>query len=71
EASNSANFDDLSWESFTNALVFAGDDFGGDRVGVEGAESTVGGGGVAVEMLDIEEFATPMFRFICISNSPT
>jgi hypothetical protein len=57
-------------------LVFAGDDFGGDRVGVEGTESTIGlvgigGGVVAGEMLDAGEFDTPMFRFICISNSPT
>lgn len=68
EASNAANFGDLSFESFTNGLVFAGDDFDGDGVGVEDAESTIG---LVGEMLDTGAADNPMFLFICISNSPT
>ena len=75
EASNAANFGDLSFESFRNGLVFSGDDFDGDGVGVEDAESTIGlvgtGGGVVREMLDTGAADNPMFLFICISNSPT
>lgn len=76
EASNAANFGDFSTETFTNGLVFPVDDFGGcDGGEVAGADSTIGlvgtGGGVVGEMLDRGALATPMFRFICISNSPT
>lgn len=75
KASNAANFGDLSWETFTNGLVFSGDDFDGDGGRVEGADSTIGlvgiGSGVVGEMLDIRAFVAPMFRFIFISNSPT
>jgi len=70
EASNAANFGDLSCDSFTNGLVFDG-----DGVEVEDAESTIGlvgtGGGVVGEMLDTGAADNPMFLFICISNSPT
>lgn len=62
-------------ETFINGLAFSGDDFSGDDGGVAGADSTIGlvgtGGGLVGEMLDIGAFANPMFRFKCISNSPT
>ena len=75
EASSAANFDVFSEGTFINGLFFSGDDFGGDGGGVAGADSTMGllgiGGGVMGDMFDIGAVAAPIFRFRCISNSPT
>lgn len=53
--------------------AFGGD--GGDGGGEAGADSTMGsvgiGGGVIGEIPDMGVFMAPMFRFRCISNSPT
>lgn len=75
EASNAANFDDFSEETFTNGLLFSEDDFGGNDGGGADADSTMGlvgmGGGVTGEMLDKGAAATPTFLLRFISNSPT
>jgi hypothetical protein len=71
EASKAANFEDFSTGTFINGL----EAFGGDGGGEASADSTMGsvgiGGGVTGEIPDIGAFVAPMFRFRCISNSPT
>ena len=75
EASKAANFDDSTKETFANGPVLLGVVLGGDGGGVAGSDSTIGlvgiGGGDVGEMLDNGALVAPMFRFKCISKSPT
>lgn len=73
DASKAASFDDFSKGTLVKGVVFSGEDFGG--AGAVETDSTMGldgiGGGTVGEMEDRGAFTTPMFRFKCISNSPT
>lgn len=77
EASKAANLDDLSTEVLVNGVAFSEEDFGAGAGagGGAGADSTMGllgiGGAAAGEMLDTGALVAPIFRFICISKSPT
>lgn len=75
EASKAANLDDLSTEVLVNGVAFSEEDFGAGAGGGAGADSTMGllgiGGAAAGEMLDTGALVAPIFRFKCISKSPT
>lgn len=75
EASKAANFDVFTMETFVNGLVVWEEVLGGDGGGAAGADSTMGldgiGGGDVGDIWDNGATVAPMFRFKCISKSPT